>query len=513
MRLAFVALLLALPAYAEMIFLDINNAPQEINYCRAGLDDKARRLGRSPEPLNVVTAARGETADARGVRRSNTYWRLRESIQNLLGQGKRIDSIVISGEDGSGHFFGENGDFYSSDLMRLYEEFPQLKGTLKSAALWGCYPTSVHGAEQFWVNRIPSMQLTMGFTIQGPSKDREVNWDLLRQFCDKREEATAAVEMDQDNLCRFYDSLRQITPTALGLCSRGRVASRDYGRSGTAERCFTYEALHERCGDFIKDFDRMNTVLEQYRQGLRTDFEYSPEGGLSELRLIYNQVQLWRHCQQRFKTERGYDMPYAPDMIRLIKIEKLKQNLMKLNAPQLAQYDVMLNNMGLGDYRLGDLTKLPHREMVQKIQNVVVALERLAQGAGSATVDPLTLQPRPAPAPAPTAGQPAGGVVGGGFIFTDAMLNSSAAAAPAPAPVPVQTTAGATITTQGGLVNGVDPGRALRMAQCLRMTLVNTDHRCTRFSLVSDHASGPSVCVLSYERAGQTTAQNPCGLQ
>jgi hypothetical protein len=495
-------------AHAKCLFVNLNNASEEINYCKRGLEEKAVRTGQDVEDLIVVDGVEGDTPDTKKRTHSNTYWQLRKVIAEKLRNGERLDCIVISGEDGSGHFFGTNAagqstNFYSADLRQLYDDFPQLKGTLNSAALWGCYPTSVHGAEQFWVNRIPAMQFTMGFTIQGPSKERGANHDLLRQFCDRREEGAQATSMDA--LCQFYDSLQQITHTSLGICNRTGLASKEYGHPGTDERCFTYDQLKDRCSEFLQNYDALEATYEDYKQGKREDFEFDKNGNLSDLRKFYNQVQLWRHCQDKFKTERGYDMPYAPDIIRLVKFNKLLSNLKKMNGPELQQYDIMLKNMGLKDFRLGDLATAHRSDLIAKLEGVIGALEKLAGGANSVTIETQVAKTAPAKAPEPEATVD----ISNGFLFGGGDTSQGADTA-APAPVTSTQTVQATVTKSAGLVNGIDPARALRMAQCLRQTLVNTDYRCAPFSMVSEHPSGPSLCVISYERAAQRFEDDPC---
>ncbi len=501
-------------ASPEMIFVNLNDAQKEIDHCKMGLEQKAAETG-VLEPLEVFDGVKGNTPDANGNTHSNTYWALRKRIKQMLAEGRRIDSIVISGEDGSGHFFGtnkagESTNFYAADLRQLYNDFPQLNQTLNSAALWGCYPTSVHGAEKFWVNRIPAMQFTMGFTIQGPNKEREANHDLMRQFCHRREEAAQATT--QDALCDFYKSLQQLTTTSLGLCNRTGIASDTYAYKDeiigmTApgaqdNRCFTYENLKERCSDFVTNYDALQETYDQYRQGKREDLEFNANGGLSDLRLLYNQVQLWRHCADQFKTERGYDLPYAPDIVRLVKFKHVTANIMKKSGPEMAQYDAMLTNMGLGAYRLGDISKLSRGEIVAKIEAVVMAMEQLAGGANSVTVvPPLEVK---AAEPAPKPAEPAND---DGFLFggTEETATPVAAAPAKVAPLPATA-----VTQSGGMINGIETARALRMAQCLRMALVNTDYRCVPFSYVGDNPDGKAVCVMGYERAAQRFEDDPC---
>lgn len=503
--------------HAECIFVNLNDAQEEINACKQGLQDKAMRVynetGRAVEPeglIQVDGVAGDAMPDDDGSPHSKTYDRLRQILLDPKNQGRHIDCIVISGEDGSGHFFGGANNFYAADLRRLYAEFPQLKNTLNASALWGCYPTSVHGAEMHWIKKIPAIQFAMGFTIQGPNKTREANHDLLRQFCDRREDGAKATSMDA--LCQFYDSLRQITSTSLGLCNRQGVASLDYGE-GKPDHCFTYDQLHERCTEFIQNWDALENTYEQYRQGLRDDFETSPNGGISDLRDFYNKLQLWRHCTDKLKEAKaaagqtGFEMPYAPDVIRLIKFKKLLHNIKEMNGPELRQYDIMLNNLGLGAYRLGDIEKLPRREMMARLQGAVSAIEQLAGGANQITVE-TQVATQASPTPAPAAAEIDTSL---GFFFGGNSTEKSETAAPAVAPVVTKTEISTlSVNSSNGMVNGIELTRALRVAQCFRMALEPTDFRCTPFAMVGDNPGQKSVCIMGYERAKKHVKNDPC---
>ncbi len=106
--------------------------------------------------------------------------------------------------------------------------------------------------------------------------------------------------------------------------------------------------------------------------------------------------------------------------------------------------------------------------------------------------------------PAPKPAEPAND---DGFLFggTEETATPVAAAPAKVAPLPATA-----VTQSGGMINGIETARALRMAQCLRMALVNTDYRCVPFSYVGDNPDGKAVCVMGYERAAQRFEDDPC---
>jgi len=463
---------LSIAARAEMIFVDLNDAPEEINKCREGIEAKnAKGLWQKPDQLHVVRGAKGSKNY-----RSNTYHALRAKIADLVRRKVPVDSIVISGDDGSGNFFGSEGEFTQRELKALLDEFPTVGASLKTAALWGCYPTSVHGAEQFWINKLPNMQLTMGFTAQGPEKSRPANHILLKQFCERREEAAKAITMDQ--LCKFHDSLQQLTRTSLGICNRIGTASVEYARNG--EKCFTYQQLHERCPQYTNN-PKLMEVYEKYMSGEAEPPEEVP-GRTSDLRKFYNETQLWYHCASKFKHQRGFDIPYPPHVIRLIKYNKVKANLMKLNKGELESYDKSLERAGLGALKLGDITKLSRKELNQRIEAAVSAL----QGRNVEV---------PASQPVSAAKAPRRATAGTGAFMFD--------------PEEVETPA-RPVAQRPQTVRAAKDPTLLRMAQCVRMTLVNLDPACTAFNLVGDRPRTESTCLMNYNEAQERHEDDAC---
>jgi hypothetical protein len=470
---------LSFSAGAEIIFLDLNDAPEEIRHCQAGLDKKhlkQRGEGRR-EQLHVIDPKEYVSKRGESSLKTKTYHALRSKIQDMIRRNIPIDSIIISGDDGSGEFFGSQGKFHQHELVALVKEFPQVGKSLKSAALWGCYPSTVNGAEQFWVNKLPNMQFTMGFVGQGPDKTRPANHALLKQFCERREEAAEATTMDA--LCRFYDSIEQMPHalTSLGLCNRVGIASREYSTRGRPEKCFTYRELHARCPSFINN-PQYNDIYARYMSG---ESEPGDEAGrkMSDLRNYYNELQKWRHCSQQFRHQRGSDMPVPANVIRLVKYKKLKENLAKWNAPQLADYDEMLNESGLGALRLGDITQLSRKSMNDKIMAAVAALK------GQSVETPVS-----SPPPRETAPRTNAPCVGGSQFMFSSCEPASTARRPAPS---------TQISRQP--IRPVRNPALLRMAECMRQTFVNMNSECSPFDAVGNYPKSRSICLLSSEEA------------
>jgi hypothetical protein len=454
--------LLSTSARAEMIFLDLNDAPQEIAACREGVQTANMRSERN-ENLHIVNPKARPRQRGEDSYKSDTYHALRAKIVELRSRGVPIDSIVISGEDGSGEFFGSQGKLPYHEFHALVREFPDVEKTLKTAAVWGCYTTTVNGSEQYWLNRMPNMQFTMGFTTQGPNKTRPGNHALLKQFCERRQEAAQATTMDA--LCRFYESLKQITTTSVAVCNRLGIATAEYSAT---DKCLTYQELHRRCPNFINDA-RLQGIYDKYMSGDQEP-PIDDENKLTDLRKYYNEVNKWRHCARKYRTARGTDMPFPPNLIRLIKYKKVKENLARLNRNELEDYDQALENGGLSAFKVGDITKLSRRQLNDRIMGAVAALE-----GQSVEV--------------PASRAPARRCEAGGFLFSGCENEP----------------AGSTRRVRAAK----DPV-LLRMAQCMRQTFIQMNHECIPFDNVAAGSKTQSGCLLNYDEAHERSEDDPC---
>lgn len=383
-------------ARANILFIDLNNSPKEVEACRTG----AQQASPNDEVV-VVGPSDGSSSDV-------TMDAIMDKVREARKNGVSFDSIVVSGEDGNGHFFGSHGDFYASDFKRLVKELNQTGSEITTTALWGCYPTNKYGCETYWLKPNPSINMAVGFAVQAPSQNRPVNHELMQEFCRKREEAANAVTIDQ--MCLFYLNLSMNkVSTSVSVCNHEGVASEYYDSisPGTTERsgqqtCQTNDELMERCKEFDPE-QKQKAVFEKCMNASDPDFDLNCKdlpGKVSSLRHYYNQLHLWRHCKDGVKTEQGYEMPLPPQVIRLLKFDHVKENLADLNAEELSDYDKRMKAAGFADYTLGDIKTVSRAELNRRIEGAIVALKqsgsqpallKMAEGLGRTFV---SLDPR-----------------------------------------------------------------------------------------------------------------------
>jgi hypothetical protein len=435
----------------DILFIDLNNSNDEISHCMDGLaaDNRAHPKKRKD---HVAMVGVGDAVDADAIE---------DAIKEKEDQGYTFDTIVISGHDGSGHFFGENGSVLASEITQVVADRSAaieeqnasdggnrvpLNQSLTGMALWGCYTTTANACENFWMKNVsPNIKATLGFTLQSPDNKKSGNWALLQDYCMNRKKiADAATEQEMNEA---FHSLAGINHWNAGICFGDGVCSTDYARVGEAAgSCYhSYQEVYDRC----KQFDPKGKQLQMFANYLAAkDHEFAdpppdgeneytssgkkPTASKGDLRKFYSQLQLWYACAGELQKETGYEMPSPAQVIRLTKFDTVKRNFENLQKPELDQYNTYLHKMGLDQYALYP-SRMSRQEIVAATEGAASELQRQVNKGNK-------------------------------------------------------------------YVNGIDPYKMLVMAWGFDNSLRELEPVCTAFSYVHDDASVHSLCVAPYGR-------------
>ncbi|MGE0529544.1 MAG: hypothetical protein AB7P49_21020, partial [Bdellovibrionales bacterium] len=439
-----------------MLFIDTNNANEEVEACRRGV-----------KALNPKE-------DIRVVRPPISCEALEKKVREMEAAGQPVDSVVISGEYVKEGIYGAAGRFSSSCLKQIADRH----SGIKSLALWGCYTSTAAAAKDYWLHPMKNIKFIVGFTDQAPSKIRPASQDMLEYFCYHRQQAAQITDCDQ--MINLLANLKSFGETSIGACTHEFVASRSYGE----QICYRYDEV-------CKNFDA-EKVLEQY-DGLMDGKAGFEDVGSDDpkkptlARKTYTEMRRYEHCGS------DYDLPDPVQVMNLVKFKYITENFSRLNAQQLREYDENLEQLGLGQYRLGNLKELTRGEMIRRINASVEALTRMA--AGGPVPVPQAPPPRAQePPPARTEKKPTSGK-GGGLLFgipkrSPPPEEPKPQAAPEPPPERRAAPAGS-----------VDPKVVLEMAEHVARTFWDLDPSCIPASSIAENSKKPSGCLITYKQA------------
>jgi hypothetical protein len=355
---------------ADIIFFDLNDAPLEI---AAAERAAARRI--PPQRVHVIRAP--VRPDGRVVKLNEQE--IRRQMTQLRDNGVRAQSVFISGHDGNGHFFGTHGDLTSGALSRVTQEYPSVMQSVQGLTLWGCYNVTPRAVNQYWRRAMPNVKTIGGFTLKSPSKVRVPGAHLIENYLVREDEfARAAGAADLENSFRRLQSPGQYNVADMDFavynCNLDTYVMNPQRPGRTAygsQMTYTSADLQAMCETFdINDSlkDRFQCYFEARPDCPHPDpnsQDASPRGGV--LRQYYNQIQLFGHCRDILSQRRGYEMPPGFQVIRLVFFENLRNNIGRLHANELAQYNDEFRRLGLEAVSVGETAQMTRAQMVERV--------------------------------------------------------------------------------------------------------------------------------------------------
>lgn len=343
-KLIFGAIFLATQfAHADILFLDMNNAPQEIAAARRAAAARGERVIVLPDPSQPT------------ARREYGFLKeqLEQELQRLKTQRANISSVVISGHDGTGSFSGDHGSIKAEDLRSAFSKAKPVGDNAKSLLLWGCYTATPGSIEFRWKDTLPGVAAVAGYDGSAPAKERLGSHTYLEDFL-KKENSLLQIR-DTRQLAAAYNSIRNINVMKAAACINDT-----YLQPGKAPR--TMQSILGECKDVatsVPSAEQYSCYFES-RANCETLPANTPD---SPLRTYYNHLQATNHCNSQLQAA-GVRRADPDSVIRLILFNQVVENMQKLNAAEIAYLNQTLQDLGApADLRIGDLTMMKRGEI------------------------------------------------------------------------------------------------------------------------------------------------------
>jgi hypothetical protein len=293
---------------------------------------------------------------------------LSDKILELDNNHRSLTTIILSSHSRGNLYWGlcSINNLEQVHLLAILNRHPNLKNSLRSVLLWGCY-TVVPEEVLWWKKHFPNLKLLLGFSESGPSGAREQSSELLLDALRKE---------------RHMEEQTQLKK-ALGALKELRHAE-DTGAAAMINSCYVSTLSNSRhLPDLTQDCKQAQQLLKQqlttYQKyfDASSGYEYPPSNThTSKLRVFYNMIQKYEHCRQDFTSP----LPSREQVLALIFFQSLKKNfgvfysneirtanrfLKKLNAPHDVRFPDFFNDALTRAQVLESLKKL-HSFLEQK---------------------------------------------------------------------------------------------------------------------------------------------------
>ncbi len=405
---------LATSAGANVLFLDMNNSPKEIEAAQQAAKKSKRQLVVYPEvPDSVRTKITNadqkiakliRTRDKKCKKMDSDFCKnLNEEIgTNLKGReelakpykiskeglteflkkqkaaGMAFPSLVISGHDGTGSFSGHFGRLGDLELANILND-SEMANDVRTIHLWGCYTTSPGSLMLNWKKHFPNISLFTGYDGRAPLNDKPAGWQYLKGVLE-REPAL----LEAENARKLQAMLKKI-PGA-NQVTAAIYSCEDYA---TLTDSYNFRDMGPKCEKLKQEIIESEHIYSCYLKASSDECANPPENtGRSPLRSFYELTQKAVACKD-FSEDPIFRNLSRDQAIRLIFFREVINNFARIYAAETAEANEILRSLGAPSHLLlEDIPHLSRKEILEK-------LEGLLQFIQSQSVD-LAKLPRPA---------------------------------------------------------------------------------------------------------------------
>lgn len=387
-------LLFATPAFADVLFLDLNNSAKEVEAARAAAKKSGREF--------VVFPDNPKEAKQKYIRASSDYASFYKSFQKKCSNGgptceelekKRLElsdskstalqalaldnaklktflaereaqkkpfsSVVISGHDGTGSFSGDFGSIGDAELATMIEDLPLLKESIRSLHLWGCYTTSPGSLMLNWKKYFPHAAMISGYEGRAPLNDKPAGWNYLKGVLAREPELLKIT--DHKKLQKALRAIpgAQQTHAAILVCDNYASNTDSYDMGELETRCI---ALKKQLEDNSEEYQCYVRAAEDKCSDPPKDV------GAGPVRKFYEILHKTSACTEISNDQiyRTYDRDQA---IRLVFAKEVQNNFARIYDADIKEADAILADLGAPpSIRFTGLEDMTRQEMLKRTQ-------------------------------------------------------------------------------------------------------------------------------------------------
>ena len=349
--LPFLFLFLSVKASADILFLDLNNAPLEIAAARRAAAARGERL--------IVIPADGET-----LRGDN----LAEELAELKNQNVRLTSMVISGHDGNGAFSGTRGNLSEEEVRGALQANPPMADTIRSLLLWGCYTATPASIELVWKQAFPNLVAVAGFDGSAPLSDKPGSSTYLEDFLKIEERLTKMTDINALNSA--FLTLRNVPLMTSAACVNGvflKPGQRPRTMNQIMGECSERLARARREAGDVSSLEGRYSCYFEAAEGCE---DPPANKQSSDLRSYYNEIQNTAHCSEAFEAS-DLHLPSPDQVIRLIYFRNVVDNFVFNYQIDIDRLNGFLDQLGApSELKIGDLRGMTRAQIRQKYDDI-----------------------------------------------------------------------------------------------------------------------------------------------
>jgi hypothetical protein len=388
-------------ASANVLFLDFNNSPKEIEEARKAAKKSKRQLIEYPQvpskekgeltQLDVKINQLIKTRDKKCPKIESDFcknkvneigiklkereekakkWKFTKEgllafLEEQKKQGIQFNSLVVSGHDGTGSFSGHFGRVGDEALAQMLEE-AGIQNDIRAIHLWGCYTTSPGSLMLNWKKHFPNISLFTGYDGRAPLNDKPAGWQYLKGVIEK-EPALLEVENAKklQAILRKIPGANQVT-AAIYSCEEYATLT-DY---------YNFKDMGPKCDKFREQLIAQSPVYECFLRAKSEECANPPSiTSRGPIREFYELMQKAVACKD-FSEDPLFRNLSRDQAIRLIFFKEVMENFSHNYRQEMAEADQFLKDLGAPeDLRFQDLNRLTRKEILEKMERLLEFLQ------------------------------------------------------------------------------------------------------------------------------------------
>lgn len=336
--------------FGDILFIDLNGAKDEVAAAQRAAAARHEKLIVIPDANQNVTY----------FKPSLFRQLLNDRLSEFEAHGTQISSLVVSGHDGVGSFFGDRGRITGSDLKQIFEAHPKSRESVRSMYLWGCYALAVGELNQNWRLVFPDALFIAGFDGSAPSRYANAGQRVLESMLMKESKFMKA--HDQRQLLALFRAIpsTDITTSAAYVCDQYITHSGIQTFQQALGEC----AWSDQATELTKTYECYLEAQDEKCRSVPENTQSSPLRELYNYTVSKSQCSMQDHPDTRFAI-----LPQREDILKLIFFNTLWNNFLKKHGDSISAIDANLKKIGAPpELLLGDLSKLSRGELVKKLR-------------------------------------------------------------------------------------------------------------------------------------------------
>ncbi len=270
----------------------------------------------------------------------NYKTQLNEFIASSRANGTKVTSLILSGHDGGGHYYGDNGETNMAEISTLAKENPTIFSGTTNLMLMGCWSGTPDQVEQ-WRVIFPRLRVLGGFVGSAPASTRIAAGTYIAGLL--RGEKNLMPNATRAGVQAMVNSVQNLNMITAGVyvrpsCDETNTRAPAYYYISGAQNenelpeeirpgLNTFASADERSTACMRTFGGSSFVGTYDWNGLAQYFsgEREPENN-NELRSLYSFLRNNENCF----TEGTSRAPILPDQVLMLRFyQDVKKNINK----------------------------------------------------------------------------------------------------------------------------------------------------------------------------------------